>query len=127
MSWIKFVLTAVSSYFLIVAVQAEELPVTVPLYEQCPLSLQLDSGTYPLSYSQIYLGPIENQAVLRGKLVAEDYENESSFWLYETCPEFPFYLKCHYQDTWHYLVLPLHGARRCTQSSTGADGRVKCE
>jgi len=122
MSWTKSILTAIYCYCLsLTTTQAEEQPVTAPLY-QCPLYLQLSSQSYALdleTQGDVYDGPIEEMGSLVPESVPDD--DEPSFWDYGDYrdangnpPKRPLYLKCRYKDTGHYLVLKMQGAYRCT-------------
>jgi len=131
MSWIKYMIKSIpiitcAYLLLITTVQAEKLPVAVALYPQCPLSLQLDGQSYALENEHIYAGPVEDRATLKPEPIPDKEGIEPSFWEHRgASSKYPFYLKCIYQNTPHYLVLNLRGARRCT--STQADTRMKCE
>jgi len=126
MSWTKSILTAVGCYcMLITTAQTEELAVAIPLYQQCPLYLQLNSQSYALEVESVYAGSIEDGAILKPEPMPTDNNIEPSFWVYTTSPEYPFYIKCHYKGTKHYLVLNMQGARRCTFDNL--EIRSKCE
>jgi len=121
----KSIPAIVGSYcLLIMAAQAEELPVTTPLY-QCPPYLQLGSQSYALDLDiqgDVYDGPIEEMGVLKSEPVPDDDNVEPFFRDYgdyrdadgNPPVERPLYLKCRYKDTGHYLVLKMQGAYRCT-------------
>jgi len=126
MLWTKSILTKVGCYFLFMAIaQAEELAVKTPLYQQCPLYLQLDARSYVLEVEDVYAGSIEDGAILKPEPVFAGSNIKPSFWVYTTSLEYPFHIKCHYKDTKHYLVLSLQGALRCTFDNLGV--RSKCE
>jgi len=127
MSWDKSILTTIFGYcLLITTVLAEQRPVTNPLY-QCPAYLQVGSLSYALQEQTIHAGVIENRQALRSKPIPNEVGIPPSFWLYETCPKLPFYLKCHYEDPGHSIVLEMQNVRRCTQTFTDVDSRIKCE
>jgi len=125
---IKSFLAALCMYALLVlTAQAEELPVATPLYPQCPLQLQLDGQSYALDDEDLYFNAIDWRLEVRPDAVPQEYNypEEPDFWLYETYHKFPFYLKCNYENTQHYLVLELRGAHRCTRGKD--EKRMKCE
>jgi len=117
MSWSRSILTAICCYWLpVTLVQAEELPVTTPLY-QCPTYLQLDTHSYALDTGResVYDSPIEEMTVLKPEPVPDDDNVKPSFWDYGVAsPKRPFYIRCYYKDTAHFLVIKAKGARRCT-------------
>jgi len=109
MSWNKSILAACCYCLWVAVAQAEELAVTVPLY-QCPAYLQLDARTYAFKSSGFYDGPIEERAAL----IPFPHPDESpSFGVQEAFPPRVLHVTCHYKDTEHYLVLEAKGARWC--------------
>jgi len=120
LSRIKSLLITACGYGLCaMSAQAETVPVTIStaLY-QCPAQLQLDAQSYTLAKADVYDGPIEQMAQLKPEPVPDENNVEPLFWDYgdygALLDKTTLYLKCHYQNTGHYLVLKMKSARRCT-------------
>jgi len=118
MLWIKSLLITACGYGLCAAIaQAETVPVSAALY-QCPAQLQLGAQSYTLAKADVYDGPIERMAQLKPEPIPDEDNVEPLFWDYgdygALLDKTTLYLKCHYQNTGHYLVLEMKGARRCT-------------
>jgi|GEM_PF-964604 len=118
LSRIKLLLITACGYGLCaMSAQAENVPVSTALY-QCPTQLQLDAQSYALAKADVYDGPIEHMAQLKPEPTPDEDNVKPLFWDYgdygALLDKTTLYLKCHYQNTGHYLVLEMKGARRCT-------------